>query len=188
MSLLSLGVGRGLSPLARGTPFPPALPGLAVRFIPAGAGNTFNILTWSPLSSVYPRWRGEHHLKSTHKTYEYGLSPLARGTPPACQSPPPAPRLSPLARGTPANKWFHQTITPFIPAGAGNTWLTRSKNYFAAVYPRWRGEHSYGDARSLAVNRLSPLARGTHFAGFNRDSQSPFIPAGAGNTLNITYY
>ncbi len=52
----------GLSPLARGTPDSEPAAWKAIRFIPAGAGNTSN----SPLKPysrpVYPRWRGEHEI------------------------------------------------------------------------------------------------------------------------------
>ncbi|ESJ05122.1 hypothetical protein SEEA0100_21016 [Salmonella enterica subsp. enterica serovar Anatum str. USDA 100] len=50
----------GLSPLARGTQVVAVVDGVAVRFIPAGAGNTtISALKIIP-RSVYPRWRGEH--------------------------------------------------------------------------------------------------------------------------------
>ena len=50
----------GLSPLARGTPQPQHYVLCVVRFIPAGAGNTYRGLANSQPGSVYPRWRGEH--------------------------------------------------------------------------------------------------------------------------------
>ncbi|ELO81902.1 hypothetical protein SEEERB17_012015, partial [Salmonella enterica subsp. enterica serovar Enteritidis str. SARB17] len=51
---------NGLSPLARGTLVGNRRRGGAVRFIPAGAGNTPARKSKRPESSVYPRWRGEH--------------------------------------------------------------------------------------------------------------------------------
>ncbi len=33
--------------------------------------------------TVYPRWRGEHHNPEILQFWRDGLSPLARGTPPA---------------------------------------------------------------------------------------------------------
>ena len=69
----------GLSPLARGTPPPPAAQ-IDGRFIPAGAGNTGTCIHHAPTGPVYPRWRGEH-LSRRCRTYRAtGLSPLARGT------------------------------------------------------------------------------------------------------------
>ncbi len=56
--------GAGLSPLARGTLFWYCLRGENTRFIPAGAGNTWNAASSMTTLPVYPRWRGEHS-KST---------------------------------------------------------------------------------------------------------------------------
>ncbi len=74
------------------------------------------------ISAVYPRWRGEHPAELEYRLTDDGLSPLARGT-----------RL-PINCLT-LRCWF-------IPAGAGNTSLSLRSGFFAAVYPRWRGEHS----------------------------------------------
>ncbi|CCR36298.1 hypothetical protein SA64_0302 [Salmonella enterica subsp. enterica serovar Agona str. 64.H.00] len=51
-----------------------------IRFIPAGAGNTWYLLSTLPLKSVYPRWRGEHVVSPVDLAVKIGLSPLARGT------------------------------------------------------------------------------------------------------------
>ena len=50
----------GLSPLARGTPQEGAEGAARARFIPAGAGNTSPHRIVLLVSTVYPRWRGEH--------------------------------------------------------------------------------------------------------------------------------
>ena len=71
----------GLSPLARGTLRWRTSSGGGSRFIPAGAGNTDNHLTYFRTSPVYPRWRGEHHDIRHVADFFTGLSPLARGTP-----------------------------------------------------------------------------------------------------------
>ena len=113
--------GSGLSPLARGTPVFANLWTIAIRFIPAGAGNTGARNTKPCICSVYPRWRGEHWLCNSSTHDHVGLSPLARGT-----------RVS-------ANP---EEIEPrFIPAGAGNTESRPAFYRVSAVYPRWRGEH-----------------------------------------------
>ncbi len=70
----------GLSPLARGTPVFANLWTIAIRFIPAGAGNTTLTCSSMMTSSVYPRWRGEHGRTEYKAVYLLGLSPLARGT------------------------------------------------------------------------------------------------------------
>ena len=53
------GLYGGLSPLARGTLGIGAIAALCVRFIPAGAGNSFVIEWYFCARAVYPRWRGE---------------------------------------------------------------------------------------------------------------------------------
>ena len=112
----------GLSPLARGTLVRNAPSKDTYRFIPAGAGNTCTGRERVPGVMVYPRWRGEHFSSSRLEDGRNGLSPLARGTLSACA--------------------FQRHSWRFIPAGAGNTlhWIEYPKN--AAVYPRWRGEHT----------------------------------------------
>ncbi|SYU48837.1 Domain of uncharacterised function (DUF2825) [Klebsiella pneumoniae] len=112
---------RGLSPLARGTCSVVRAGLLAIRFIPAGAGNTAPPCNLRYGISVYPRWRGEHPVRIASVARVFGLSPLARGT-----------------RGE-----ENPLLTPdrFIPAGAGNTESQIDITDGAAVYPRWRGEH-----------------------------------------------
>ncbi len=133
--------GSGLSPLARGTPVFANLWTIAIRFIPAGAGNTGARNTKPCICSVYPRWRGEHWLCNSSTHDHVGLSPLARGT-----------RVS-------ANP---EEIEPrFIPAGAGNTYILKRLLNHKTVYPRWRGEHSSHARPPLIAPGLSPLARGT---------------------------
>ena len=50
----------GLSPLARGTQLLQSRNAGAIRFIPAGAGNTMALFNFTLQFTVYPRWRGEH--------------------------------------------------------------------------------------------------------------------------------
>ena len=70
----------GLSPLARGTRQRVGYRGDILRFIPAGAGNTFAKTRLTCCVSVYPRWRGEHFFHTHKRCRNIGLSPLARGT------------------------------------------------------------------------------------------------------------
>ena len=157
----------GLSPLARGT-LPYILPDIIfLRFIPAGAGNTTSGCRRSAWSPVYPRWRGEHCMALASSLTDAGLSPLARGTHISEQKTKPQPR--------------------FIPAGAGNTIKKLFCVSFRSVYPRWHGEHFYSvNNRSLIVG-LSPLARGTPAVGTVKLRYCRFIPAGAGNTIEIVF-
>ena len=50
----------GLSPLARGTLQIASHQHGSIRFIPAGAGNTYQASGYFNATTVYPRWRGEH--------------------------------------------------------------------------------------------------------------------------------
>ncbi len=158
----------GLSPLARGTQLGYKLSIRWVRFIPAGAGNTYSQKSGFTGVTVYPRWRGEHKEWPNPRYDGYGLSPLARGT---------------LFR-----QKFHGDLFRFIPAGAGNTLSGPHAEPIDAVYPRWRGEHSPVATDTEALGGLSPLARGTRRRRYSVPLQSRFIPAGAGNTHTCCSY
>ncbi len=138
-----------------------------LRFIPAGAGNTLPFPEFRPLNWVYPRWRGEHSCAIKIRLSHAGLSPLARGT------------LIIDDNSTDRQQ--------FIPAGAGNTIIGNLSWTGTAVYPRWRGEHNN---RQFVLDRhgsLSPLARGTRIWRPTARRNPQFIPAGAGNTLNVCH-
>ncbi len=154
----------GLSPLARGTRNVPYRPAFRRRFIPAGAGNTKDVLFVVVKRTVYPRWRGEH-CRSARPAHS------ARG-------------LSPLARGTQQSGEFRFRNIRFIPAGAGNTTRKLAGLPATSVYPRWRGEHVSSAAVSNIFSGLSPLARGTRFRPGDNTKITRFIPAGAGNTCD----
>ncbi len=93
--------------------------------------------------------------------------------------------LSPLARGTPRSRAAPERSQRFIPAGAGNTIHRPNAINQIAVYPRWRGEHHGKSATDEAEIGLSPLARGTRDTAQLRRRHHRFIPAGAGNTVQI---
>ncbi len=131
----------GLSPLARGTHQRYRLQLTGSRFIPAGAGNTSCLMCRWPGGTVYPRWRGEHPFIFVSSWRDLGLSPLARGTRTKY------PSLNPRRR--------------FIPAGAGNTIETFHAIKQAAVYPRWRGEHSKHNL--LLINDFLSQSQSTNF-------------------------
>ena len=162
------GLYGGLSPLARGTHKWCAKTKTFTRFIPAGAGNSFPHAGSACDFAVYPRWRGElSNLRSVCKSAA-GLSPLARGT-----------RGRSPAQSAPCR---------FIPAGAGNSKSQIFAKAWATVYPRWRGELIGVFSFDAGLYGLSPLARGTLRYARDRIRPRRFIPAGAGNSLNITYY
>ncbi len=132
---------NGLSPLARGARHSQADPATALRFIPAGAGNTIVCKFAAAPLAVYPRWRGEHWSKYRQHVPYHGLSPLARGTQSCVNS-----------------RRLHWR---FIPAGAGNTGRNIDSMFRTTVYPRWRGEHTLSGRYYAQISGLSPLARGT---------------------------
>ena len=157
----------GLSPLARGTLLCRFhITGLP-RFIPAGAGNTTVQTAGYYFFAVYPRWCGEHNVR---------LSPLCVVA-----------GLSPLARGTRIKHGLTRRAARFIPAGAGNTPRLFKRGRRGSVYPRWRGEHPPLAPSNSGTVGLSPLARGTHVANRLIIIYFRFIPAGAGNTIEIVF-
>ena len=70
----------------------------------------------------------------------------------------------------------------FIPAGAGNTYITHSSYITQAVHPRGRGEHSRRKRPMHSPYGSSPRARGTREWLGDLSYKERFIPAGAGNT------
>ncbi|CQK61032.1 Domain of uncharacterised function (DUF2825) [Salmonella enterica subsp. enterica serovar Typhimurium str. DT104] len=157
-----------LSLLARGTLLNNVVNSVSWRFIPAGAGNTSNRNPSHRNNSVYPRWRGEHTDKQPHSLFRFGLSPLARGTR-SCQTP---------------SAFRHR----FIPASAGNTIASLGNIPSSAVYPRWRGEHGHYERIGADAGGLSPLARGTQELNSLTVEDLRFIPAGAGNTPDKSFF
>ena len=178
------------------------------RFIPAGAGNTTLLQGRSRCIPVYPRWRGEHLDKPARFQGVGGLSPLARGTPlrpkdwlsvfrfiPAgagnTYPQQPCPLLLsvyPRWRGEhTALKTDNAFISGLSPLARGTRSKMQSLMHIAPVYPRWRGEHLCGAYRENQGGGLSPLARGTLIKKVSAMSNVRFIPAGAGNTLTISY-
>ena len=139
-----------------------------IRFIPADAGNSSVISNIAELNAVYPRWRGE-----LYKCAIYGVCCLG---------------LSPLARGTPPGDAGYVACRRFIPAGAGNSSPRQQFGPVNPVYPRWRGELIRRTRYRVQFTGLSPLARGTRKPPRRWLAVCRFIPAGAGNSLNITYY
>ena len=158
---------HGLSPLARGTQSVWFSPGKRHRFIPARAGNTIVERDLSGIEAVYPRSRGEHLDFSLYGCHHSGLSPLARGT------------LSDAIEA--------ELIERFIPARAGNTQYCRTCRLAIWVYPRSRGEHINAGICFFPATGLSPLARGTRHPSHSGYPSFRFIPARAGNTLNIIH-
>ena len=156
----------GSSPRARGTlRVHVDFHGL-LRFIPACAGNTFNMEGCNVHRTVHPRVRGEHRGNLYIPPRKDGSSPRARGTPVAFQT-----RLF---------------VGRFIPACAGNTLLLGLLVGAAPVHPRVRGEHGQDDPPETLGDGSSPRARGTLLVDLDLGAGVRFIPACAGNTSDST--
>ena len=152
----------GSSPRVRGTHH--VLYDLKVdaRFIPACAGNTYQLGTLIEARAVHPRVCGEHPDPIDYASLGAGSSPRVRGTPLH------NPRCVPLPR--------------FIPACAGNTLAAQSLGVRSPVHPRVCGEH-IGCAEKQIKNRgSSPRVRGTPRRTNYPLGENRFIPACAGNT------
>ena len=70
---------EGLSPLVRGKPIPPFVPGSARRSIPACAGETSSPAPTPRATRVYPRLCGGNYIVPLPPLFCPGLSPLVRG-------------------------------------------------------------------------------------------------------------
>ncbi|EOV76872.1 hypothetical protein A1UI_02985, partial [Escherichia coli KTE73] len=172
----------GLSPLARGTQSNRYFKWPAVRFIPAGAGNSPGDWRNNPDHAVYPRWRGElgwqHNEQNQRQRFipagagnscfyssrlaQIAVYPRWRGELSHClKISSRSIGLSPLARGTHVTRHWTAETTRFIPAGAGNSSSSLPNPSVVTVYPRWRGELHPSSLIAGSRNGLSPLARGT---------------------------
>ena len=92
----------GSSPRARGTQLQAVQLRGEVRFIPACAGNTTQLLRSSLARAVHPRVRGEHISTETRWSGRTGSSPRARGTPAALSGRPISDRFIPACAGNTA--------------------------------------------------------------------------------------
>ena len=193
----------GSSPPARGTPTARWVARLALRFIPACAGNTFDGIRFICRPTVHPRLRGEHLQPPPGHPSGVRFIPACAGNTESWSTGGRRravhPRLrgehanwrpnsetvsgsSPPARGTLCDGFFRRAAGRFIPACAGNTVDQVGGRRPGAVHPRLRGEHPSGEAFGLVTNGSSPPARGTHHIPGGRNRPKRFIPACAGNT------
>ena len=155
---------------------------------------------------VHPRERGEH-LRTVGRTCKHcGSSPRARGTPerlaealrgmrfiPASAGNTGVDRShelvpvgsSPRARGTPGHELHRPRSSRFIPASAGNTTTSTTRGSRCTVHPRERGEHPGRATTPRSRSGSSPRARGTQHQAGGDCGGNRFIPASAGNTLDV---
>ncbi len=153
--------GCGSSPRARGTDRQNRRNHMPLRFIPACAGNSFDLTNPTHWMPVHPRVRGEQIAAMRAFVASRGSSPRARGT---------------VARGMRARE-----VHRFIPACAGNRISLTSPATPVTVHPRVRGEQYQCFGTRFAPIGSSPRARGTAAAQNCADHRARFIPACAGN-------
>ncbi len=139
--------------------------GADVRFIPARAGNSSRRRRWAGRGAVYPRPCGEQMFEAPRASISCGLSPPVRGT-----------VLVTLGA---------RVAGRFIPARAGNRANHPSQHVVVAVYPRPCGEQGGHQAGIGILDGLSPPVRGTAIQDSIHAGTPRFIPARAGNSLNI---
>ena len=76
-------------------------------------------------------------------------------------------------------------VVRFIPAWAGNTGDGHGADCGPTVHPRVGGEHICGTTGALNARGSSPRGRGTRPSLLVRSERPRFIPAWAGNTIEI---
>ena len=131
------------------------------RLIPARAGNMSIVITSLVGIAAHPRSRGEHVTGKEHELFEYGSSPLARGTfdRPGCS----------------------ESLRRLIPARAGNINTYPRTRRPCSAHPRSRGEHGCELRHNQLKVGSSPLARGTSAVVNGCGDGCRLIPARAGN-------
>ena len=135
----------GLSPWVRGTLKNEYSKEENGRFIPVGAGNSTRLSLSTATMTVYPRGCGELVASAIPAPMRYGLSPWVRGTR--------------------RNAILFESVTGFIPVGAGNSLSGCGTVVQSAVYPRGCGELTVRRNLSIVSNGLSPWVRGTRSRG-----------------------
>ena len=138
------------------------------RFIPAYAGNIYDLFLGSCLQTVHPRVCGEH-------AYVFEFCATDAGS-------------SPRMRGTFLTEGVYPAFSRFIPAYAGNINLVLACLVTPAVHPRVCGEHIELTYEPAQGDGSSPRMRGTSRMPFKISGLKRFIPAYAGNITQATRY
>ena len=139
---------------------------LALRIIPAQAGNTRRRCPRFRGRTDHPRAGGEHKNSAPGTALSTGSSPRRRGTRTVVE--------------------FGTARRRIIPAQAGNTVHEAPVDLVFSDHPRAGGEHTRftGAARTRAGS--SPRRRGTPDAVCSRSTTKRIIPAQAGNTASAS--
>ena len=151
----------GLSPPTRGILEFGRLPEIALRSIPAYAGDPHDFAFGEFKGTVYPRLRGGSARACINRWRATGLSPPTRGIP---------------AKALSASRRLRS-----IPAYAGDPLLNARIVAVNAVYPRLRGGSPSTIRRIDCVCGLSPPTRGIHILPTLPPADLRSIPAYAGD-------
>ena len=130
--------------------------------IPAYAGSTFLLGSWSAQAGDHPRVCGEHGLRPRGLDHQPGSSPRMRGA---------------LCRASRCG-----TARGIIPAYAGSTSEGNEKMSNYEDHPRVCGEHLLAQVVGLLLQGSSPRMRGAPIACRNLRGADGIIPAYAGST------
>ena len=139
--------------------------GNEIRFIPARAGNTIELVGVMVEATVHPRACGEHDRRVRARERRYGSSPRVRGT---------------LAR-----PHRHNRLARFIPARAGNTPASHFAWRERTVHPRACGEHSNRGSVVEIDAGSSPRVRGTRLDINSNWTPPPVHPRACGEHAMI---
>ena len=155
----------GSSPLARGLQVSSVSHQLGVGIIPARAGFTQRPGAPTTASWDHPRSRG---------VYTPEESPMYTHT-----------GSSPLARGLQVSSVSHQLGVGIIPARAGFTQRPGAPTTASWDHPRSRGVYTPEESPMYTHTGSSPLARGLHAQGLDKNVVIRIIPARAGFTVRL---
>ena len=176
---------------------------MAIRLIPARAGNTRRRACRNFLTPAHPRSRGEHSTSVAIGAQFLGSSPLARGTLSINKAGGAVLRLIPARAGNtkrrplagnrkpahPRSRGEHLPPSSSTTESSGSSPLARGTQAFSTftntrtlAHPRSRGEHSHAIIRGNLQFGSSPLARGTLLVRGQWLVPPRLIPARAGNT------
>ena len=191
----------GSSPRVRGTGQRRPRRSLALRFIPACAGNRRAPTPAVQWTTVHPRVCGEQIEGRHYDACTVGSSPRVRGTAASAHFLEREVRFIPACAGNRVGivrRSYSRTVHPrvcgelgatgfsecgrcrFIPACAGN-----SPSLPCPVHPRVCGEQTGGSILPPYLNGSSPRVRGTGIQPRKSRMQPRFIPACAGNRRRL---
>ena len=156
----------GLSPRVRGNQVGQHAAALALRSIPARAGEPRSRLTVWHATSVYPRACGGTSACSAASASSCGLSPRVRGN-----------RADLIRRASGRRS---------IPARAGEPRVSRWASVLRRVYPRACGGTAGGGLWVAAQAGLSPRVRGNHVQVGRHGGWPRSIPARAGEPAGFS--